>query len=90
MIDSLYKRVSDTEDEGIMRYNDVYLETIRMNIYNSLSLSLSYSSLWVQGDIFYAFLYSEFKVLNFRELLLDFYTSSGKQKPDQIIIFRYF
>lgn len=26
---------------------------------------------------------------NFRELLLDFYTSSGKQKPDQIIIFRY-
>lgn len=41
MIDSLYKRVSDTEDEGI-----------------------------------------------FRELLLDFYTSSGKRKPDQIIIFR--
>lgn len=26
--------------------------------------------------------------LNFRELLLDFYTSSGKRKPDQIIIFR--
>ncbi|GFZ13050.1 argonaute family protein [Actinidia rufa] len=41
MIDSLYKRVSDTEDEGIMR-----------------------------------------------ELLLDFYLSSGKRKPDQIIIFR--
>ncbi|GER39342.1 argonaute family protein [Striga asiatica] len=41
MIDSLYKRVSDTEDEGIMR-----------------------------------------------ELLLDFYTSSQKRKPDQIIIFR--
>lgn len=41
MIDSLFKRVSDTEDEGI-----------------------------------------------FRELLLDFYTSSGKRKPDQIIIFR--
>ncbi|KAI7983451.1 Protein argonaute 4 [Camellia lanceoleosa] len=41
MIDSLYKRVSDTEDEGI-----------------------------------------------FRELLLDFYVSSGKRKPDQIILFR--
>ncbi|XP_022866891.1 protein argonaute 4-like isoform X1 [Olea europaea var. sylvestris] len=41
MIDSLYKRVSDTEDEGIIR-----------------------------------------------ELLLDFYVSSGKRKPDQIIIFR--
>ncbi|XP_038901423.1 protein argonaute 4-like [Benincasa hispida] len=41
MIDSLYKRISDTEDDGIMR-----------------------------------------------ELLLDFYTSSGKRKPDQIIIFR--
>ncbi|PQQ14068.1 protein argonaute 4 [Prunus yedoensis var. nudiflora] len=41
MIDSLYKRISESEDDGIMR-----------------------------------------------ELLLDFYTSSGKQKPDQIIIFR--
>ncbi|KAI3926873.1 hypothetical protein MKX01_032788 [Papaver californicum] len=41
MIDSLFKNVSDTEDEGIVR-----------------------------------------------ELLLDFYTSSRKQKPDQIIIFR--
>ncbi|KAG6605852.1 Protein argonaute 4, partial [Cucurbita argyrosperma subsp. sororia] len=41
MIDSLYKRISETEDDGIMR-----------------------------------------------ELLLDFYTSSGKRKPDQIIIFR--
>lgn len=41
MIDSLFKRVSDTEDEGIMR-----------------------------------------------EVLLEFYTSSGKRKPDQIIIFR--
>ncbi|XP_043809276.1 protein argonaute 4 isoform X2 [Manihot esculenta] len=41
MIDSLYKRVSETEDEGMIR-----------------------------------------------ELLLDFYTSSGKRKPDQIIIFR--
>lgn len=41
MIDSLFKLVSDTEDEGIIR-----------------------------------------------ELLLDFYTSSGKRKPDQIIIFR--
>ncbi|KAM7522670.1 hypothetical protein LguiA_012572 [Lonicera macranthoides] len=41
MIDSLYKRTSDTEDDGIMR-----------------------------------------------ELLLDFYLSSGKRKPDQIIIFR--
>ncbi|KAG5566366.1 hypothetical protein RHGRI_002081 [Rhododendron griersonianum] len=41
MIDSLYKRVSDKEDDGIMR-----------------------------------------------ELLLDFYVTSGKRKPDQIIIFR--
>ncbi|GKV08262.1 hypothetical protein SLEP1_g19919 [Rubroshorea leprosula] len=41
MIDSLFKKVSDNEDEGIIR-----------------------------------------------ELLLDFYTSSGKRKPDQIIIFR--
>ncbi|GFP97604.1 protein argonaute 4 [Phtheirospermum japonicum] len=41
MIDSLYKRVSDTEDDGIMR-----------------------------------------------ELLVDFYISSQKRKPDQIIIFR--
>ncbi|CAA0813181.1 Protein argonaute 4 [Striga hermonthica] len=41
MIDSLYKRVSDTEDDGIIR-----------------------------------------------ELLIDFYTSSQKRKPDQIIIFR--
>ncbi|XVF20204.1 hypothetical protein REPUB_Repub11eG0177800 [Reevesia pubescens] len=41
MVDSLFKRVSDKEDEGIMR-----------------------------------------------EALLDFYTSSGKRKPDQIIIFR--
>ncbi|OVA13774.1 Argonaute/Dicer protein [Macleaya cordata] len=41
MIDSLFKKVSDTEDEGIVR-----------------------------------------------ELLLDFYLSSGKRKPDQIIIFR--
>ncbi|XP_052203898.1 protein argonaute 4-like [Diospyros lotus] len=41
MIDNLFKRISDTEDEGI-----------------------------------------------FRELLLDFYVSSGKRKPDQIIIFR--
>nr|KAJ0197703.1 hypothetical protein LSAT_V11C700383800 [Lactuca sativa] len=41
LIDSLFKKVSDTEDEGIMR-----------------------------------------------ELLLDFYTSSAKRKPDQIIIFR--
>ncbi|CAI0452229.1 unnamed protein product [Linum tenue] len=41
MIDSLYKRVSDTEDDGIMR-----------------------------------------------EALLDFYVSSGKRKPEQIIIFR--
>ncbi|KAJ9167413.1 hypothetical protein P3X46_022067 [Hevea brasiliensis] len=41
MIDSLYKRVSDTEDEGMIR-----------------------------------------------ELLLDFYNSSGKRKPEQIIIFR--
>ncbi|XWS74255.1 hypothetical protein CRYUN_Cryun02cG0199900 [Craigia yunnanensis] len=41
MIDSLLKRVSDKEDDGIMR-----------------------------------------------EVLLDFYTSSGKRKPDQIIIFR--
>ena len=41
MIDSLFKKVSDTEDEGIIR-----------------------------------------------ELLLDFYTSSGKRKPEQIIIFR--
>ncbi|KAL9458514.1 hypothetical protein AB3S75_007390 [Citrus x aurantiifolia] len=41
MIDSLFKKVSDTEDEGIVR-----------------------------------------------ELLLDFYTSSGKRKPEQIIIFR--
>ncbi|KAI3894698.1 hypothetical protein MKX03_031628 [Papaver bracteatum] len=41
MIDSLFKKVSDTVDEGIVR-----------------------------------------------ELLLDFYTSSRKQKPDQIIIFR--
>nr|DAD43168.1 TPA_asm: hypothetical protein HUJ06_001398 [Nelumbo nucifera] len=43
MIDSLFKRVSDTEDSGIIR-----------------------------------------------EALLDFYVSSGKRKPDQIIIFRYF
>ncbi|XP_073272774.1 protein argonaute 4-like [Primulina huaijiensis] len=41
MIDSLFKRVSDSEDDGIIR-----------------------------------------------EVLLDFYTSSGKRKPDQIIIFR--
>ncbi|GMG98835.1 hypothetical protein Nepgr_000675 [Nepenthes gracilis] len=41
MIDNLFKRVSDTEDEGIIR-----------------------------------------------ELLLDFYLSSGKRKPEQIIIFR--
>lgn len=41
MIDSLFKKTSETEDDGIMR-----------------------------------------------ELLLDFYTSSGKRKPDQIIIFR--
>ncbi|KAI7991968.1 Protein argonaute 4A [Camellia lanceoleosa] len=41
MIDSLYKRVSEAEDEGIMR-----------------------------------------------ELLLQFYVTSGKRKPDQIIIFR--
>ncbi|KAF7153629.1 hypothetical protein RHSIM_Rhsim01G0196200 [Rhododendron simsii] len=41
MIDSLYKRVSDKEDDGIMR-----------------------------------------------ELLLDFYVTSGKRKPEQIIIFR--
>uniref|UniRef100_A0A2N9FLS5 Piwi domain-containing protein n=1 Tax=Fagus sylvatica TaxID=28930 RepID=A0A2N9FLS5_FAGSY len=41
MIDSLFKKASETEDEGIVR-----------------------------------------------ELLLDFYTSSGKRKPDQIIIFR--
>ncbi|GAU25902.1 hypothetical protein TSUD_376210 [Trifolium subterraneum] len=41
MIDNLFKKVSDTEDEGIMR-----------------------------------------------ELLLDFYNSSGKRKPDNIIIFR--
>lgn len=41
MIDSLFKKVSDKEDEGIIR-----------------------------------------------ELLLDFYVSSGKRKPDQIIIFR--
>ncbi|KAI8573322.1 hypothetical protein RHMOL_Rhmol01G0268200 [Rhododendron molle] len=41
MIDSLYKRVSDTEDDGILR-----------------------------------------------EALLEFYVSSGKRKPDQIIIFR--
>ncbi|KAB1226561.1 Protein argonaute 4 [Morella rubra] len=41
MIDSLFKRVSETEDDGIIR-----------------------------------------------ELLLDFYMSSGKRKPDQIIIFR--
>ncbi|OWM69089.1 hypothetical protein CDL15_Pgr025276 [Punica granatum] len=41
MIDSLFKKASDTEDEGIIR-----------------------------------------------ELLLDFYTTSGKRKPDQIIIFR--
>ncbi|KAK4483579.1 hypothetical protein RD792_010778, partial [Penstemon davidsonii] len=41
IIDSLYKKVSDTEDEGI-----------------------------------------------FRELLVDFYASSGQRKPDQIIIFR--
>ncbi|XP_073037967.1 protein argonaute 4-like [Primulina eburnea] len=41
MIDSLFKRVSDTEDEGIIR-----------------------------------------------ELLVDYYISSGKRKPDQIIIFR--
>ncbi|XVE79725.1 hypothetical protein DITRI_Ditri14bG0080200 [Diplodiscus trichospermus] len=41
MIDSLFKGVSEKEDEGIMR-----------------------------------------------EVLLDFYTSSGKRKPDQIIIFR--
>ncbi|KAF3454946.1 hypothetical protein FNV43_RR05394 [Rhamnella rubrinervis] len=42
MIDSLYKKVSDTKDDGIMR-----------------------------------------------ELLLEFYTSSGKRKPDQIVIFSY-
>ncbi|KAL8145998.1 hypothetical protein AgCh_003945 [Apium graveolens] len=41
MIDSLFKKVADDKDDGIMR-----------------------------------------------ELLLDFYTSSGKRKPDQIIIFR--
>ncbi|XP_059653733.1 protein argonaute 4A-like isoform X2 [Cornus florida] len=41
MIDSLYKPVSDTDDQGIIR-----------------------------------------------ELLMDFYTSSGKRKPDQIIVFR--
>ncbi|XP_037497237.1 protein argonaute 4 isoform X1 [Jatropha curcas] len=41
MIDNLFKKVSDTEDEGMMR-----------------------------------------------EILLDFYLSSGKRKPDQIIIFR--
>ncbi|KAJ0467239.1 hypothetical protein HanIR_Chr14g0683151 [Helianthus annuus] len=41
MIDSLFKKVSDSQDDGIMR-----------------------------------------------ELLLDFYVSSGKRKPDQIIIFR--
>nr|GLL37597.1 protein argonaute 4-like [Ipomoea trifida] len=41
MIDNLFKRVSDTQDDGIMR-----------------------------------------------EQLLDFYVSSGKRKPDQIIIFR--
>ncbi|KAM7473009.1 hypothetical protein LguiA_011192 [Lonicera macranthoides] len=41
MIDSLYKKVSDAEDEGM-----------------------------------------------FRELLVDFYTSSGQRKPDNIIIFR--
>ncbi|XP_057953427.1 protein argonaute 4-like [Malania oleifera] len=41
MVDSLFKKVSDTVDEGILR-----------------------------------------------ELLLDFYVSSGKRKPDQIIIFR--
>jgi len=41
MVDSLFKKVSDTEDEGIMK-----------------------------------------------ELLLDFYVSSAKRKPDQIIIFR--
>ncbi|GMH12548.1 hypothetical protein Nepgr_014389 [Nepenthes gracilis] len=41
MIDNLFKRISETEDDGIIR-----------------------------------------------ELLLDFYVSSGKRKPDQIIIFR--
>ncbi|KAI4385410.1 hypothetical protein MLD38_003438 [Melastoma candidum] len=41
MIDSLFKKVSDTQDDGIIR-----------------------------------------------ELLLDFYVSSGKRKPDQVIIFR--
>lgn len=32
---------------------------------------------------------SNYTVSHFRELLLDFYTSSGKRKPDQIIIFRF-
>lgn len=34
-------------------------------------------------------MYCLFFFFLYRELLLDFYTSSGKRKPDQIIIFRY-
>ncbi|KAG6414004.1 hypothetical protein SASPL_126720 [Salvia splendens] len=60
MIDSLYKRVSDTEDDGIM----------------------SFSSL-----LFFITDALKFKIWSW-ELLVDFYTSSGKRKPDQIIIFR--
>ena len=84
MIDSLFKRVSDTEDDGIMRYNA------------SLSLSVVWSQHYmerIQGLLFYWYntlvsFYLRFVIVNFRELLLDFYTSSGKRKPDQIIIFR--
>lgn len=34
-------------------------------------------------------IYGFTSILYLRELLLDFYVSSGKRKPDQIIIFRY-
>ncbi|GAY50846.1 hypothetical protein CUMW_129820 [Citrus unshiu] len=59
MIDSLFKKVSDTEDEGIIR-------------------------------LFYCLTYLRWEVvvIGYLELLLDFYTSSGKRKPEQIIIFR--
>lgn len=87
MIDSLFKRVSETDDEGMIRWNGAY------NLFSDYKMPCSRDCQSCNFDLgtfcrmpfWCVFLFSTFS----RELLLDFYTSSGKRKPDQIIIFRY-
>lgn len=73
MIDNLFKKVSETEDDGIMKWVSSFWFTFYFYFLIQCECTLKVV-FWLTSTC--------------RELLLDFYVSSAKRKPDQIIIFR--